>query len=524
MVITANAVQHAGSGSEWFLSRLRVASGDTSSSEAITTIRSWIDKCMNEHEVCQAQDQPRAMPARVLRLDRDYVELCENMGQSQPYACLSHCWGVTGPKLKLTAKNVASMRAGLPITQLPKTFRDAVKVSLNIGIQYLWIDALCILQDNLKDWHSAAASMADIYAGAVLTLAATWSNDSECGLFSRMQDHYRSIPLQEPGLFARYALPDFPRTAGSPAFECWPLLTRAWVFQERRLSARVLHFGAEQLHWECNAAVLSEAGGDDNEWMSSGDFKFIPKDSVTAWREAVEHYSKLELTYEKDRLPAISAVVKRMQATRKNDVYVAGMWQNSLLEDLSWQISLAPRSRARGNLPTWSWISVPNQVGWSERKALQTAALIKTNFTIIGPSHFGHAINPSVTIKGPTCSIKVTWDTSSAFTRSNCKVQELAPELRDARLLCGILPDFDWTVTNFGIERGDCLTTVILWGDPGKYEHSVTGLLLKAVGNGQYQRMGLLELSVYIGGKNYFAKELLDQYISSLPIEECTIV
>ncbi|KAF1351493.1 HET-domain-containing protein, partial [Lizonia empirigonia] len=267
-------------------------------------------------------------PKRILKLSDGHVWLCEGIDSVPHYACLSHCWGPKGPTLKLNSDTMTALTAGICVDRLPKTFQDAVVLCLNLGIQYLWIDALCILQDNEDDWKRAAASMADIYAGATITIAATWSDDSDGG--------------------SRYTERD----------KSWPLLDRAWVYQERKLSARVVHLAKEQLYWECDSTFLSEDGLEDLE-SNNGDLRALIVGPNIAWRNVVQHYSRLKLTFEKDRLPAISAVVKRMQPLREGDVYIAGMWLNSLLSDLTWHVAsleAPPRSREVRH-PSWSWVS-----------------------------------------------------------------------------------------------------------------------------------------------------------------------
>lgn len=120
--------------------------------------------------------------------------------------------------------------------------------------------------------------------------------------------------------------------------ESWPLLRRAWVFQERRLSPRMVHFADGALYWECDSAFLQWIG---QEKVIPIDWSFIKSQSlgpVVDWRTAVERYSRLDLTYETDRLPAMSAIVKRLQAVRSNDFYVVGMWKQTLLQDLAWVV------------------------------------------------------------------------------------------------------------------------------------------------------------------------------------------
>ncbi|KAF2625038.1 HET-domain-containing protein, partial [Macroventuria anomochaeta] len=319
--------------------------------EAMATARRWLDACKNKHALCERNTYGQEAPKRILEIDGEHVRLCERFQSWLPYACLSHCWGSRGPLMKLNSGTYSTLRAGVLLATLPKTFRDAAFVCRHLGIRYIWIDALCILQDSDEDWEEAAATMAGTYEGAEITIAATWSQDSDNGLFSRE----RTDALMTDR-------------------DSWPLLERAWVFQERKMSSRVLHFGKEQLFWECDSGRVSECSHSDNEFRnlepSDEDFRSPDdEDPEDAWRRAVQQYSTLKLTYEKDRLPAISAYAKRMQQLRQGDVYIAGMWLDSLLTDLSWSFTLnsgeklEPRpDRKEAFTPSWSWISVSKGV------------------------------------------------------------------------------------------------------------------------------------------------------------------
>lgn len=142
-MISVTDASGLGSGARWNLNELPLISGDTSSLEAINTIRQWLYSCQNEHEHCKSRMQPTTFPKRILRLTDGHVQLCEHLESQPQYACLSHCWGPIGPTFQLNHDTVMTLKTGVPRQQLPKTFRDAVTICLNLGIHYLWIDSLC---------------------------------------------------------------------------------------------------------------------------------------------------------------------------------------------------------------------------------------------------------------------------------------------------------------------------------------------------------------------------------------------
>jgi len=105
-------------------------------------IQDWKTNCVQHHKKC-TQLVAAPLPKRILEITTEHIFLREQPGSLAPYACLSHCWGLNGPAIKLTAETVGSLRDGLKTSGLPKTFRDAVEMCCHLGIHYIWIDALC---------------------------------------------------------------------------------------------------------------------------------------------------------------------------------------------------------------------------------------------------------------------------------------------------------------------------------------------------------------------------------------------
>ena len=122
----------------------RVLNGDTSSTDSINTIKTWIDTCNCQHQ-CVESGAPQMLD-RLLQITEQTIFFRENLDSTKlKYACLSHCWGVDGLEIKLTKSNKLDLCNGFQCNTLPKTFREAILVCFQLGVEYTWVDALCKL-------------------------------------------------------------------------------------------------------------------------------------------------------------------------------------------------------------------------------------------------------------------------------------------------------------------------------------------------------------------------------------------
>lgn len=401
----------------------------TDSAAALATIRGWLADCItHDADICGAPESlPPLLPTRVV----DVGLPPEEDGSSRPvqvirlveteegargrYLCLSHCWGAA-QIIRTTRDNIERHKAeagGIAWGQLSRTFREAVEVTRALGLRYIWIDSLCIVQDDPDDWNREAARMASVYSNGHLTLAATHAADGEGGLFAATPDvEVGGKTPPETGaddyvVFFRekidhhLELADDENEAGAAWTHDWkptrvrfPLLTRAWVYQERMLSPRVVHFGHHELFFECRAAVECECGGIRHHGSSGAAASVLMKvehgvvgnsarstipsaefdDSLRyrraqVWRSMVCAYTALSLTVAGDRLPAIGGLAKDMAGSRGSARYWAGVWEDAANDDLLWTVwATAARRRAPAprNAPTWSWASVGNNVSYGD--------------------------------------------------------------------------------------------------------------------------------------------------------------
>jgi hypothetical protein len=362
------------------------------------------------------------------------VRLVEKGSRFRRYIALSHCWGDSLICI-LDRKTILKFKRSIPWTRLPKTFQDAIIFSAKLGVNHIWIDALCIVQDDPDDWERESAKMADIYQNSFLTLAAIASSNGMGGCFSEAisavsSEHELSGQYLDGlgHIVVRAKLQHWAWPPSKAARKLHPLLSRGWVFQERILSPRFLHFCKDELLWECREEIICECESLPAPPETRKQF-YIPRDGTTPrrtyrrntwrrafgkimitmfrrnktptkrealqritavnispqeeashptnierreaaenWHRVVEQYSSLSLTKQTDRLAALSGLAIRSSPVLGQ--YLAGLWEHSLVSDLMWRIDKLEHGIVRPTeyiAPSWSWASVTGQVKfWPE--------------------------------------------------------------------------------------------------------------------------------------------------------------
>lgn len=201
---------------------------------SLRTVQMWIRDCLKNHTGCHnSVSQDRALPTRLIDLgetDRILLKLClgRHIATETPYVSLSHCWG-DKTFLRLLQSNLSRFQEQIPLEKLPKTFKDAIELTKRLGIRYLWIDSLCIVQDSSEDWLHESGRMANVYRFALVNIAATRAQDGEVGRFTE-----RSLievePCQVDYSTASYFCQDENMTDSNVVNA--PLMKRAWAVQE----------------------------------------------------------------------------------------------------------------------------------------------------------------------------------------------------------------------------------------------------------------------------------------------------
>lgn len=170
------------------------------------------------------------------------------------YVCLSHCWGKSNLNRTLTSNLTANLE-GIPVQKLSATFQQAIEVTRSLGLRYIWIDSICIVQDDVEDWNRHVTEMSQIYRGAFLTLAAGASKSSEEGLFrARTNEKMRTRTFRHENVSYEVSFcpwPDHGYRHDAVVDEQWPLMQRGWVYQEHMLSRRFVTFGPDEVTWVC---------------------------------------------------------------------------------------------------------------------------------------------------------------------------------------------------------------------------------------------------------------------------------
>lgn len=359
--------------------------GPTAPVNSGTRLLEWYQDCLNNHPECRPIFDATYLPTRLLDIGQSYLEpvrlvtfSTEDMQASSPtYATLSHCWGASQP-LRLLSSNLSEFQKGIARERIPRIFSEAIEVCWHLGIQYLWIDSLCILQDSVEDWSRESQLMGVIYSRAMFNIGATGSTGCNDKLFSSA-DQTPSVGLiaweQDD---AKYVVVEN-AIEWTKSFMNQPLLQRAWVMQERFLATRMIHFTKSQVVWECRTTAATEtypirvpdALQPFHDWRN----RFWRKDFIEddgAWSVLVSDYSRCELTFSKDKLVALSGLVSALDATGlARGRYWAGMWDADFPYCLIWRRGAIDPSKwcsARPDAyraPSWSWASLDYPV-WND--------------------------------------------------------------------------------------------------------------------------------------------------------------
>lgn len=328
-------------------------------------MRAWIRSCRDEHVECRGtfsgaivdETALPELPTRVVDVgsidSTQHVRLFESNGIKAKYIALSHCWGPRDrPPLTTTRSNLQEYCHHIYWSNIPKTFQDAITTVRQIGFQYIWIDSLCIVQDDQDEWSRESVKMGSIYERAELTIAASHSSDSWQGLFLPRSESPPIVELPQFFQGNQASIKVFATIrrdqVGDTFPEHGPLSKRAWATQEWLLARRIVFYTNGQIIWSCKTITQRETGE-----------KFYSTARNSKWKNIIEQYSERQLTNLTDRLIALEGLRTELQK-KTADTYLHGLWKNSLPDQLLWQVTRKIHETCNPlQLPSWTWGSAP---------------------------------------------------------------------------------------------------------------------------------------------------------------------
>lgn len=457
--------------------------------------------------------------------------------------------------MMLTTSNVGSLTQRIDKSKLPQTFEDAIKSVRRLGLRFLWIDALCIMQDSPSDMDLEIVKMEQYYENSCVTIAAASASTCFRGFLERRPEY--DLPFST----IRYPCPDgsigyinvLRGTHYQPEYE--PLNTRGWALQELALSTRVLTYGSGQMYWWCHNGYKCD-GGSVSFFPETKHTQFVPSRTLNTdnniealeivrsllwkqWVTVIQEYSRRKLTVLIDKFPALSGIANRF-ATASSDTYCAGLWKTHLLEGLSWEVC-DPRGRVESEYvaPTWSWASSNDPVlihleeeTMGKNNTRRISEVLECVIVLDNPINpFGKIKDGSLTIRGIVKRIE--WDgfyqiPMDGIDMSTLKLStEIGSPLYPEGIIAVASPDYDEetvyvlkpsspdTVSAMKEnESWDEITFYMSRDEPGLnlFTRPVTclaiynefALMLEKCPNGNYIRLGLMRFQSSTKAQEYF--------------------
>ena len=369
----------------------RPVESSPASAAGFERLSSWLETCRASHRKCcematsaQRSDMAPARLIRIVDLARGghFLRLVSTDGlETLPeFLALSYCWG-GDQALKCTKATIASLKREIPFAQLAPTLRDAILVCRQASVDYIWVDALCILQDDAVDQALEIAKMPNVYGHALLTIAASRARSANEGFLGTRSVEAATLAFALPyrckdgniGAVTLVQSEIFPE----------PIDFRGWTFQERLLSPRTIEYGTRQTRWLCQESEYKP--GFTDGWRRNAESYSLREDTLILpslrdatesgrsqfgerftgdWHRVVKTFTRRQLTKSTDRALAISGIAERFASSMDDGCYVAGLWKPYIHVGLLWHIErdgvVARPTAFQG--PSWSWTSVNGRV------------------------------------------------------------------------------------------------------------------------------------------------------------------
>ncbi|CAN9167534.1 unnamed protein product [Alternaria alternata] len=423
-----------------------------------------------------------------------------------PYAVLSYCWG--GDQLSKTVKSNVEI-VSIAIKDLPQTIHDAILVTRQLKLEYLWVDSMCIIQDSDEDKDALIGQMHKIFACAEVTIAA--SKASRCiegflALRSNVPQFYVTI---QDHIETHNVRPSRVVLVPSSKRHVEPLITRAWTLQETLLSRRVLSYGSRQLRWYCAVRERYDGGVWYSDASNKASFQTLeerdfetadPHSTILRWIEIVQQYTMRELSEPSDKLIAISAVAQRYVSLTEGrwGLYCAGIWSELFFEQLLWATSKGQTAKrpVQYRAPSWSWAAIDGRLDWPSTGELINAEILCLLLDVeIQPLRskqpYGAVTAGRIQVYGEFKQVLWSADRKTVKDNENQAAvtkgfMQTYPDVREHNahdMTVHVLKVAMCYSRRFGIKCG-------LY----KLEKHVEGILLEHIGNEVYQRVGVMGL------------------------------
>ncbi|KAK0610521.1 heterokaryon incompatibility protein-domain-containing protein [Bombardia bombarda] len=480
---------------------------DVSSETVFSMARSWLRTCEETHKNCRRDITVPLLPSRVIDVNPGVVGVAARIletvkGQRARYLCLSYCWG--GPqKIMATRASIQSLTQEIPVQDLGLTIQDAIETTRRLGFRYLWVDALCVVQDDDRDKLTEIPEMGSIFHNATATISAAISSSSYSGFLRVSRD--ASMKQHLGGHDFQITLPNNTTTTVSLFFfdhtnfsrgPTYPLSARAWALQEDVLSQRKLVFSNYELLVECHGECGSSRWQPwplresfikytdpssysqfwmlvDKERMGDGIKYLAPASTATS---LIIAYSRRLLTDPEDRLHAFQGIAD-MVGARIGETVRFGIFL-SLPVTLAWW-TLHPAKVRSSRAPTWSWASL--DCGVSCFSPVDSDLSIKASMRLDDHGSDGRKllVNGRV-IEG------ADWDSNRHPDDAYDYIRK-PPVIREGR---GISLDIEGELPNPRDRTYLCLFRFKIWD---------CVLVLERIGPGLYRRTGLYEGNAFVG-------------------------
>ena len=440
---------------------------DFSSRNTLRLLKECIEYCCSDrskHEQCSKTSGNQSMPTRVVDCTTpSRPRLLGTKGARGCYAALSYVWGEDQPH-KTTTRNIDQYMLTIDNDLLPQTIRDAIWTTHELGIEYLWVDTLCIIQDSDDDRNRELARMGNIYSEAHITIIAACARRASEGFLHKREDLYSfkdvALPFISPEPEGEDGTIWASRVTWEPSYVgSDPISARGWCFQENVLSPRCVIFASHTVQYQCASTFECVGHACNPCWTDNGRVESRRQHKLPAmdvlvsrkcegrlpnmWKSMLEDYSQTSVTVSGDRLVALSGVAERLHAAFQTD-YLAGLWRNRLLEDLQWYTESthppqlpAPSPRPNPDrAPTWSWASIDSAIAfqeeWQPSTPLAEVVLCKTA-PKLQELPFGE-VKPGgiLVLRAPTLKCILRWDSQKACAHIYILTKERNDDTMDA--------------------------------------------------------------------------------------------